>query len=195
MTTWRALVLLCAVVLLAGSCSQPETDQQKLNSVMVGSDVVLPTADTDAISEIGVELGSLAAPLARWWSGLNDPQTSTATWLAQAPSLLTQMRDVVDRIDSELTPERDPHVRDTFSPYVVRWRDLLRALEQLRDRVAAGDEPGQQRAVDDYNDVLAAIRALDAARVTRVVDVLGKDAARDLLENEGVDRGRFGLGD
>jgi hypothetical protein len=189
-----ALIVACLLAGLVTACAAPETGQQRLNSVMVGSDVVLPAADTAAISEIGVELSGLAAPLSQWWSSLNDPAVPATTWLAQAPALLAQMTTVVDRIEARLGPDRDVHVRDTFAPYVAGWREILATLDRVRDRVAAADTVGQQAAADDYNTQLRRIRALDAARVQRVVDVLGRDDARRLLEAEGVDPGRFGLG-
>jgi hypothetical protein len=187
-----AFALLVLPLLVAG-CSQGETDQQKLNSVMVGSDTVLPTADTDAVSAIGVQLAALAQPLQQWWSTLNDPSVTPKTWLAAAPGLLDQIRTDVDNVESRLTPDRDERVRDTYQPYVSNWRDVVTALETLRDKVAAGDTAGQQAATDDFNNALARIHALDEARVKRVATVLGVDQARRLLQEEGVDPSRFGI--
>lgn len=196
----RATVLVASLALLvlpwcASACSQGETDQQKLNSVMVGSDTVLPAADSDAVSAIGVQLAALAQPLQQWWSSLNDPSVTPQTWLAAAPGLLDQIRTDVANVAARLTPDRDRQVRDTFQPYVDDWHDVIAALEQLRDRVAAGDAAGQQAATDQYNDALSRIHALDQARVQRVVAVLGVDEARRLLQEQGVDPGRFGIPD
>jgi hypothetical protein len=179
---------------MLGACSHSETGQQQLNSVMVGSDTVLPSDDANAVSEIGIELAALTAPLQTWWSSLNDPATSSTDWLQRAPVLLAQMRTGVDRIEARLGPGRDPHVRNTFQPYVTQWRQMIAALDRVRDRVAAGDEPGQQQAVTAYNDALAAIRALDAARVQRVVAVYGVDDAKRLLREQRLDPAEFGLG-
>ena len=161
---------------------------------MVGSDSVLSSDDANAVSEIGIELAALTAPLQTWWSTLNDPAVSSGDWLQRAPSLLAQMRSGVDRIESRLGPGRDIHVRGTFEAYVTRWREIIAALDRLRDRVAASDEPGQEQAVSTYNNALAAIRALDAARVQRVVAVYGQDDARRLLTEQGIDPAEFGLG-
>jgi hypothetical protein len=180
-----------AMMLVGAACSAPPTGQQRLNSAMVGSDVVLPRQDTRAVSEIGLELVALAAPLEVWWSGLDDPGVP---WLARAPELLDEMSEGVDRIDGRLAPGIHRAVRETFAPYVARWRQLLAALEDLRIAVADADRPARDAAVLRYDRERAAIRRLDEERVARVIAAFGPDEAGRLLREEGVDPGRFGLG-
>jgi hypothetical protein len=181
------------VVLAAGACSTPATGQQRLNSAMVGSETVLPREDARAVSEVGLELVALAAPLEIWWRGLDAPDVDAAVWLAAAPELLAQMSEGVERIERRLDAARHRGVTETFRPYVVRWKRLIAALEDLRLAVADGDETAGDAAIARYNAERAAIRRLDEQRVARVVAAFGRDEAERLLRSEGADPERFGL--
>lgn len=156
--------LLAGLCVLAG-CSDDPSDQQLLNSVMVGSAEVLSDADSEVVSAIGLELVALAVPLQEWFDGT-----------APRATLLDRMERAVERIDARLTPDRAPAVLATFEPYVTAWRRILVALEQ-------GD-------TEEYEAAVARIRELDDRRIARVAEAYGEEAARELLESEGVDPNR-----
>jgi hypothetical protein len=103
------------------------------------------------------------------------------------------MRTTVAQIETELGPGRDRAVRDTYTPYLQRWREILEALDAVRSGVAAHDLAAQQGATDAYNAALGAIRRLDQQRVTRVVDAYGPEEARRALVAQGFDPSAFGL--
>jgi hypothetical protein len=154
-----AVVLVLLVSVSAAGCSSGPSDQRRLNTVMVGAPETLSEADSEAVSAIGLELVALAAPLEDWFAGARPRD-----------ELLDEMTDAVERIEGRLTPERAPAVRSTFEPYVAAWHRILEAL--------ARDD------LDDYDDAVARIRELDDRRIARVVEALGDEAARDLLESE-----------
>jgi hypothetical protein len=158
--------LAACVMLALGGCSgddaaPPAGDQRELNSVSVGSYDLLSAADSEAVSQIGLELVLLGPPLQTWYGGSGD-----------RAALLEQMTTAVDRIDAALSPDRAPEVRTTFTPYVTTWRELLAALGA--DDTAAAE------------DAIERLRDLDQIRIDRVVDVYGEDAARALGMEEGV---------
>lgn len=160
-----AVVALLTVACVLSGCSDEPSDQQRLNSVMVGSAEVLSDADSETVSAIGLELVALAVPLREWFDGT-----------APRATLLERMERAVDRIEGRLTPDRAPEVIATFEPYVNAWRRILAALEQ--------DD------MEEYEAAVARIRELDDRRIQRVVEAFGEDAARELLESEGVDPNR-----
>lgn len=194
--------MLLAVLLVAmvGGCAGDEDgaatgteDAARVASVSVGSDVVLPPADVTAINVVGLDLQTLAAPLRTWWETLNDPAIAPADWLPRADALLDAMRTTVAHIEAQLGAGRDRTVRDTYAPYLARWREILTALGAVRSGVAAGDEAAQQRGADAYNEAVLAIRRLDERRVARVRAVYGEAETRRFLVAQGIDPSAFGL--
>jgi hypothetical protein len=159
-----AVAVAAVVAVLVAACGDDGHDaspgQRDLNSVMVGSYEELPSADSEAVSAIGVELVALGPPLKQWF----EPGADHA-------ALLAQMTEAVDRIERRLTPERAPEVRTTFEPYVEAWRDLLAALDE--------DD------ADRYENAVGRLQDLDRIRVERVADVYGDDVADDLVKGEG----------
>lgn len=196
----RLAVVACTALLALASCGGASTggpaggqDAARLASVSVGSDVVLGPDDVTAINVIGLDLQGLAAPLRTWWETLNDPAVTPQAWLADADRLLGDMRSVVAHIEAQLGPGRDRSVRDTYAPYLARWREILAALEALRAGVRADDEAAQQRATAAYNDAVRAVARLDARRIDRVVSVYGRDETRRFLLAQGIDPAPYGL--
>ena len=160
-----AVLTVLALTSVAAACSDPPSDQRRLNTAMVGAPELLSSADSEAVSAIGVELVALSQPLEAWFADA-EPRDE----------LLERMTAAVERIDRRLTPERAPAVRTTFEPYVAAWERILDALE--RDDAA------------DYDAAVTRIRELDDRRISRVVEAFGEDTARELLESEGVDPNR-----
>lgn len=160
-----AVVALLTVACVLSGCSDEPSDQQRLNSVMVGSAEVLSDADSETVSAIGLELVALGVPLREWFEGSAPRET-----------LLERMERGVDRIEGRLTPDQPPEVLATFRPYVTEWRNVIDALE--RDDM------------EDYEVAIERLRELDDRRVDRVVEAYGEEVARDLLESEGVDPNR-----
>lgn len=194
----RFAALACAVLL--GACSGAPgaggaggEDAARLASVSVGSDVVLDADDVTAINVVGLDLQSLAAPLATWWRTLQDPAVAPADWLVQADRLLADMRTVVGHIADQLGPARDRRVRDAYAPYQARWRDILDALGALRTAVATDDRAAQDRATEAYNVAVLALRRLDEQRIGRVLAVYGPDETRRFLAAQGIDPAAYGL--
>ena len=177
----------------SGAAAPGADDLARLASVTVGSDTVLGPADTSAANVIGLDLVTLAVPLRTWWATLNDPDVAERVWLERAPQLLAEMRATVSDIERQLGPGRDGAVRATFTPYLQRWREILGVLDAMRAALAVGDVGAQQRAVDAYNDTLAAVRRLDRQRVARVLAVYGRDEATRVLAAQGLDLASFGL--
>lgn len=161
--------------------------------MLAGSDRVLDPEDVTAANVIGLDLVTLGGPLAAWWADLDDPAVSDETWLARAPDRLVSMRRTVDHLADQLGPGRSPAVRDTYQPYVDRWREILVALEAQRLAVAAGDVAARQRATEEYNRHVAAIARFDRIRVDRVVEVYGPEEAARALRSQGIDPARYGL--
>jgi len=177
----------------SGTATVGAGDSARLASVTVGSDTVLGPADVTAVNVIGLDLVTLAAPLRTWWDTFADPDVAESAWLARAPRLLADMGVTVAHIERQLGPGRARAVRDTFTPYLQQWREILDALEAMRAGVASGDVGAQQRATDAYNDALGVVRRLDRQRVARVVAVYGRDGAKRALAAQGLDPERFGL--
>lgn len=198
--TRRLRLVAVALVVLAAACSDGSgtgsaggEDAARLASASVGSDVVLPADDVTAINVIGLDLQSLAAPLATWWRTLNDPAVPSADWLVQADRLLADMRTVVAHLGDQLGPARDRRVREAYAPYQARWREILDALTALRAAVAADDEAAQGRATESYNAAVLALRRLDAERISRVLAVYGPEETRRFLAAQGIDPAAYGL--
>jgi hypothetical protein len=168
-------------------------DAARLQSVMAGSDRVLPEADVIAANVIGLDLVTLTGPLTGWWDDLTDPAVPRAEWLARAPERLEAMRRTVDHMAAQLGPGRALPLRETYQPYVERWLDVLDALEALRAGVAAGDRAAQERATATYNRQLAAIARADRIRVERVVRVYGRAEAARALKAQGIEPADYGL--
>ncbi len=195
------LVVTLVVALGAAACSSGGGDAPvvsadaaaRLQSVMAGSDRVLPEDDVTAANVIGLDLVTLAGPLTGWWEDLTDPDVPRAEWLARAPERLEAMRRTVDHLAAQLGPGRAPQLRETYQPYVDRWRDVLDALEALRVGVAVGDRAAQERATGEYNRQLAAITRADRIRVERVVRVYGRAEAARALKAQGIDPAAYGL--
>jgi hypothetical protein len=202
-TLRRPAVALLAVALLgAAACASgggtsaapmSAADAARLQSVMAGSDRVLPEADVVAANVIGLDLVTLTGPLTGWWDDLTDPDVARTAWLARAPERIETMRRTVEHMAEQLGPGRAPTLRETYQLYVDRWRDMLDALEALLGAVAAGDRPGQERATEEYNRHLAAIVRADRIRVERVVRVYGPAEAARALKAQGLDPAAYGL--
>lgn len=177
----------------AGAPVVSPDDAARLTSVLAGSDRVLPPDDVAAANVIGLDLVTLTGPLTVWWDELNDPAVPETEWLARAPDRLDAMARTVDHMAAQLGPGRAVPVRETYQPYVERWRSMLESLDALRRSVAAGDPAAQQRATDDYNRHVAAIARFDRIRVDRAVAVYGREEAARALRSQGIDPARFGL--
>jgi hypothetical protein len=162
LTAAAVAALLVVTVACSGDDGGDAGDQREINSVIVGSYDELSSADSEAVSAIGVELVALSAPLQSWFDGTAD-----------RAALVAQMAESVDRIEARLTPERAPEVLTTFEPYVRAWRDLLAALD-------AEDQRAYDEALDRLED-------LDQIRIDRVVDAYGDEVGRSLVEEEQTD--------
>jgi hypothetical protein len=153
-----ALLALAVTAACSGDDSS-SGDQREINSIIVGSYDELSTADSEAVSAIGVELVALGTPLQAWF---DEPEDRA--------ELVPQMEAAVDRIEARLTTDRAPEVRATFEPYVEAWRDLLAALE-AEDQAA-------------YEEALDRLQLLDQIRIDRVVEAYGDEVGRSLVEQE-----------
>jgi hypothetical protein len=176
-----------------GGADERAAAQRRLDAVMVGSDRDLSERATGLVDIMALELTTLAVPLRVWWETVDDPDTTTARWLAQAPGLLAQMQTIVDRVEDRALSAETESVRDTFVAYVREWRVALRALDAVRGAVARDDAVARATATAEYDASLGRIRVLDRARVERVVAAYGADDARRLLTQEGLDPTQFGL--
>jgi hypothetical protein len=195
-TTRAAAVILVAALAVVG-CSADvtgqESSQRQLDSVMVGADRVLPTADAEAVRLIGVDLLSLVAPLGRVLDVVRSPGPAPAAEVAAARDALAVMTTVIARIDGRLGPDRVAAVRDTYEPYVAAWRAVVKALDAGVTAAATGDASGTTDALAAYDRAIGTLEGLDRARVARVVAVYGHDDAVRLLREQGIDPIRFGL--
>ena len=100
------------------------------------------------------------------------------------------MRTTVAHIEAQLGPGRDRTVRDAYSPYLARWREILAALEETVGPITDGWLEKIQRAVNEAPDLESLASRLleifptltvdDTATVIGQALALGNVAARDL---------------
>lgn len=188
------------LVVATASCSSPApTAEQTFDALVVGSPTPLTFADQGFLENIDMAQQSFATELETFWDSYNsiegsaDPDAAEADFVESADPVIETVGAEIDRLEIDLFLTESQDLRSTFAPYIGLWRTVHDALVEVREGVADDDFARQDAGAASYAQQISAVAQADFDRVTRAVDQLDPDTAREFLEAEGLNPQDFGL--
>lgn len=176
----RWLLALVVVILVSTACGADPGDDgaRELNSVMVGSDVLISSEASGFVELAGLASVATAEELTVFWAAESD---RSVTAMAASTSRLA---DIVDQLDDSFSDVIDPAVRSTYAPYLRAYREILDALDDVRIGIVDADQARRADGIADYGREIGALESADRVRLDRVIVAYGPEEARRLLALE-----------
>ena len=171
-------MLVCALIVAGCGSGDGGRGQRELNSVMVGSEVVISQTASDFVDLAGLVARTVAGDLDTFWA-------------AEASGDVEAMHAAIGRVESSVSQlsgafgtVTDGSVRATYSPVLRAHTELLDALDDIVEGIDGAEVERRADGVADYAVVVDELAAVDRLRLDRVIAAYGPDEARRLLAAE-----------